>query len=403
MSKERDLVVIRESQEAFIKALAETSELSYDDFIVPRCDTLKSKIEDFPIYVNTDHIVLYYELLFREFINGTLSDKVSSILVLLMSYRPIVYHLLAMHKTESELAEWNNEIMNEIDNTFVGDFKHTRVDELRKTIELSMHKMDVSTITFYHYFIGVHFHRPYIGITLDRAREIVKGAGENITIVSLNATYHLPKHKKSVYVYHQPPDIIGKSFNTKDIIEQFRPIEKIEAECARERYSIEGSLTDKNAFVLKYAPNCCTLISNGEIPLILNANEAQRFIDGALPSTVSLSKEQLLSHASLLYHESLPLILDANESKTDIKLLDAAEVFASIVKPILSKFERMNRHNYRRFCKQLTERMEDEDSFNDIEKKLFLFYIEMYAFIEWNYNEFVSYFWAYFETPLDEE
>lgn len=397
---------IEEAQEKLIKEIAETKELAYEDFIVPRCDELKSKIKGFPtekewpVYINSDPIVLYYELLFREFIEGTnLSNK---LLVLLMTYRPIVYHLLAMKKTESELGEWNEELLKEIDNVFMGDFKHTRVEELKKIIELSTRKIDVSTITFYHYFIGIQFHRPYIGITLQHVREIVR----DVTIVAFNVTYKLPKHKKSVYVYHQPPDIIGKCFNTKEIIDQFHPIEKIEAEAPSEMYSLlDDKISDKNAFVLKYSPDCYTLISNGEIPLILDANETQRFIDGALPSIAHISKERLLSHASLIYHESLPLILDANESKNDITLPEVAEVFSKLIKPILSKFSTMNRHNYRRFCKILNASIDEyaKDSFNECDKRLFLFYIEMYSFIEWNYNEFVSYVWAYFETPIDDE
>ena len=98
--------IVNKHQAALIEEISKHQTLSYQELIISRCETLSAELgAERPIVISDDVVVLYYELLFRDYINGnSLSDET---LILLMSYRPIVYHLESIKRTYKEIEEWN--------------------------------------------------------------------------------------------------------------------------------------------------------------------------------------------------------------------------------------------------------------------------------------------------------
>lgn len=381
--------IVNKHQAALIEEISKHQTLSYQELIISRCETLSAELgAERPIVISDDVVVLYYELLFRDYINGnSLSDET---LILLMSYRPIVYHLESIKRTYKEIEEWNSKLEKTIEAVFDTGFKHARVQLLKQTMKLAAEPLDMSAITYFHYFIGFEFYRPYIGIKLDELKRLT-----DANLIFINITYKLSKHKNYVYTYHQPAITLGKSFMTSADIDAFKPIEKTKTQKYKEMITC-SELADRNVIALRYSDDCFTLLSNGSEIKYFDKKEAERFLDGAISST--LNKEQLESHASAMYHNELPRLLSV-ESKESIQLPDASDVFTKHIKPLLSKFSNMNRNRYRQFIEHLKE---EEIDINKQEKELLILYLSLYTFIDWNYNEFVSYFWAYFEDLADD-
>lgn len=381
--------IVNKHQAALIEEISRHQTLSYQELIIPRCEALSAELgAERPIVISDDVVVLYYELLFRDYINGnSLSNET---LVLLMSYRPIVYHLESIKRTYKEIEEWNSKLEKTIEAIFDTGFKHARVQLLKQTMKLATESLDMSAITYFHYFIGFEFYRPYIGIKLDKLKRLT-----DANLIFINITYKLSKHKNYVYTYHQPDITLGKSFMTSADIDAFKPIEKTKTQKYKEMISYL-ELADRNVIVLRYSDDCFTLLSKGSEIKCFDKKEAERFLDGAISST--LNKEQLESHASAMYHNELPRLLSV-ESKESVQLPDASDVFTKHIKPLLSKFSNMNRNRYRRFIERLKE---EEIDINKQEKELLILYLSLYTFIDWNYNEFVSYFWAYFEDLAED-
>ena len=380
---------VNKHQAALIEEISKHQTLSYQELIIPRCEALSAELgAERPIVISDDVVVLYYELLFRDYINGnSLSDET---LILLMSYRPIVYHLESIKRTYKEIEEWNSKLEKTIEAVFDTGFKHARVQLLKQTMKLAAEPFDMSAITYFHYFIGFEFYRPYIGIKLDELKRLT-----DANLIFINITYKLSKHKNYVYTYHQPDITLGNSFITSADIDAFKPIEKTKTQKYKEMISCP-ELANRNVIALRYSDDCFTLLSNGSEIKYFDKKEAERFLDGAISST--LNKEQLESHASAMYHNELPRLLSV-ESKESVQLPDASDVFTKHIKPLLSKFSNMNRNRYRRFIERLKE---EEIDINKQEKELLILYLSLYTFIDWNYNEFVSYFWAYFEDLADD-
>ena len=407
---------VNKHQAALIEEISKHQTLSYQELIIPRCETLSAELgAERPIVISDDVVVLYYELLFRDYINGnSLSDET---LILLMSYRPIVYHLESIKRTYKEIEEWNSKLERTIEAVFDSGFKHARVQLLKQTMKLAAESLDMSAITYFHYFIGFEFYRPYIGIKLDKLKRLT-----DANLIFINITYKLSKHKNYVYTYHQPAITLGKSFMTSADIDAFKPIEKTKTQKYKEMISCYEQtelgkpseqtelgkpseqtelgkhleLADRNVIALRYSDDCFTLLSNGSEIKYFDKKEAERFLDGAISST--LNKEQLESHASAMYHKELPRLLSV-ESKESVQLPDASDIFTKHIKPLLSKFSNMNRNRYRQFIERLKE---EEIDINKQEKELLILYLSLYTFIDWNYNEFVSYFWAYFEDLAED-
>lgn len=388
--------VISKHQKALADEISKHQKLAYQELIVPRCETLKAELgADRPIVISDDVVVLYYELLFQEYMQQQSLDEKT--LVLLMSYRPIVYHLESIKRTYKEIEDWNSQLEETIDSIFDNEFKHARVQLLKQTMKLAVSHLEMSAITYFHYFIGIEFYRPYIGISRD---ELIKLIGRR-TCAFININYKLAS---DVYVYHQPAITLGNSFMTASDIEAFKPIEKLEATYYKDMITID-ELSDDNVIALRYSDDCFTLISNGSSIRSFNRDEAQRFLDGAINST--LKKEQLETYAASMYHRELPRLL-TNELQSELQnvsldselsLPSASDVFSKHVKPLLSRFTNMTRGKYKRFIDRLQE---IDLGIEKQERDLLMLYLSLYTFIDWNYNEFVSYFWAYFEDLAED-
>lgn len=399
---------INSIKKEFDEILIKGDNFNYDDVIVRLCERLINElgqdISTWPIIKYPSNIIdiyfecLYYYWLINRFksINFPLQQ-----LVILMSYRPIVYHSISMTKTHKELKEWIGEIREIIYELYGKSNKTNLILKFEELLEISTQPIkNISAITYFHYFIGFRFHKSYIGIDKNKLIEIL---GKYDSIIHINITYNLEGYKDNVFVYSEMSDVIGNKFLDPFLVKRFKPIRNVFIDKKpTSMISIEGEIGDINYFVINYNDEIFTLLSKGEELLPFTKIEAERFIDGAIP--LQITNEEYLVYGRNIYHNSLNKIISSVDlSEEDKKVLpNHGKIFIEKIQPHLDYYVENYKINMDIFHKMISDIEKDIDS-NDLhedEKKIFIFYIDMYTFEEFNRNEFISYIMGYFNPEM---
>lgn len=376
-----------EIQQKFEKLIVSGENLDYDSIINPLCEELKSTLDSdiskWPLIYIQDRIVIYYELLYKN--RDKLDDKH---LLLLMPYRPLIYYNKIIKLTYDEAIVWRKKIKRLIPEVFGLGFSGERLVKFKELMKLSKKKLDVSPITFFHYFIGFEFSNKYIGLTKDELLSITEG--KNIIYININYM-----NKKDVYSYRQVTEAMGQKLLTLEVAKNFHPIVVTKLKEDYPKEMISGTVKDENYAAINYDNEHFTLISNGDELQIYTKDEMRRFINGALPITIN--DEDFEIYAKLMYHNTIPKIV--TPLSIDVKLPDAAKIYNERIRNMIDRYLPMNQNKYRQFIKQVESSITTEDM-NENEKKLFIFYLDTYTFLEFNVYEFVSYLWGYFDPNL---
>ena len=374
---------MEEIQQKFEHLISEGSNLDYDNIIVPLCNELEDKIghdtTTWPIVYMQDRVVIYYELLYRN--RNKLNEDQE---LLLMTYRPLIYYIKMLHMTYDEANTWRKDIKKRIPEVFGNGFAGERLVQFQELMKLSKKKLDMSPITYFHYFIGFKFSNKYIGLTSTELKEL---CGEtNIIYINISCG-----QKHDVYTYRQVTERMGFKLLTEETAKNFNPI-IITPLKDYPKEMITGSVADSNYIAINYDNTHYTLLSNGDEMLALDKATTQRFIDGALPVTINDAEYE--TYAKLMYHNAIPKIVAPVE--IDAKLPDAAKIYNDYIRSLIDKYGDMNQNTYREFVRDVADAI-PSDVMDTNDKKLFIFYLDTYTFLEFNMYEFVSYLWGYFD------
>lgn len=376
-----------EIQQKFEKLIVSGENLDYDSIINPLCEELKSSLDadisKWPLIYIQDRVVIYYELLYKN--RDRLDDKH---LLLLMPYRPLIYYYQIMKLTYEEATSWRKKIKQLIPEVFGVGFSGERLIRFKELMKLSKKKLDVSPITFFHYFIGFKFSNKYIGLTKDELQTVIEG--KNIIYININC-----KNKKDVYSYRQVTEAMGRKLLTLEVAKNFHPIIIASLKDDYPKEMITGNTEDENYVAINYDNEHFTLISDGDELKTYTKDETNRFINGALPITIN--DEDFEIYAKLMYHNTIPKIV--TPINIEAKLPDAAKIYNERIRNMIDSYLPMNQNKYRQFVKEVESSITTEDM-NENEKKLFIFYLDTYTFLEFNVYEFVSYLWGYFDPSL---
>lgn len=383
---------INKAQAQLEKHLAELSLLDYDTIITPACTELIKALGDvsrWPIRKDCAIIDIYRECLFYRWIFK--HDLTDELLTLLMIYRPIVYHLVSITKTESELSVWKASIRKQIDDLYGEQISNERVQAMREILDLGDEEIDVSAITYFHYFIGMEWSEQFVGIDKETLEKTI---GDRDSLLHINITYKLPFHDKRCYVYRPTNIVFAKTLLSSDNVRAFQPIVEKEIKVPpTSRTTLEGKVGARNYAAIDYSNGYYSLLSKNNEPMIFTANEIERLKEGALP-VYEFNVNDLHAYAINEFNKSLPRLV-AGEPIDKDELMDGSKIYAECIRPILDRYDEMTYERLAQFAKEVEraigERMKPE------EKAIFIFYISNYDIGVWNKNVFISYIWSYFE------
>lgn len=383
---------INKAQEQLDKHLAELSLLDYDAVITPACTELikaLGAVKDWPVRKECAVIDIYRECLFYRWIFKR--DLTDELLTLLMIYRPIVYHLVSITKTQSELSAWRVSIREQINDLYGVEISNERVQAMREILDLGDEEIDVSAITYFHYFIGMEWSEQFVGIDKEALERIV---GNRDSLLHINITYNLPFHDKRCYVYRPTNIVFAKTFLSSDNVRAFQPIvEKEITTPPTSRTTLEGKTGEHNYAVIDYANGYYSILAKNNEPRVFTANEIERLQEGALP-IYEFNINDLHAYAINEFNKSLPRLV-AGEPIDKDELIDGARIYAECIRPILDRYDEMTYEKLARFSKEVEQAIGDR--MKPEEKAIFIFYIANYEIGAWNKNVFISHIWSYFE------
>lgn len=364
---------IEEIQRKFEDSLSKPN-LNYDSTVLKRCEKVLSLIgkepKKWPKILHTRNLIdIYYETLYYFYVLNVHSDIIKDIpietLIILMSYKPLVYFIQLMNKTYDEAEKFKNDIFESIMYHYGSGNYMKNLNDLIEIIKLEpIPKEELSAISYFHYFIGFKFPENFIGI-----KEIPKDDKGSLVV---NITYNLKYHEKNVYVYHQNKERIGTSFLTTDIMKRFNPIELVEIKEPPKKLFEKIDIRDENRVVLRYNDENFTIPEG-----FLSREEAEKFVGGAIP--IQISTEDLMSYASNRYYNLLPQLVYADIDKTKLKLPKYGFVFHEVISPIYEYYSQMKKFDYKTFIQKVLVQLK-KGYIDKREAPVFDFYLTNYHY-----------------------
>lgn len=380
---------IEEIQNKFNKNLS-SKNLNYDNVIIPLCEELLKAIgknpSTWPIILNTKNIIdIYYETIYYFYVIN-IHDKIIKnipiqLMIELMSYKPLIYFINLMSRTYEEIENYKKELLNSITDTYGKNNYNKRISDLIELINLeSINYEKLSAISYFHYFIGFEFEAENIG---------VKNIPNDKGYIIVNITYNMKYNEESTYVFRKSKERIGLKFLTEDVMEKFKPIEKIKTHNPKKLIE-KTNIKEENYIIFKYNNENFTVAKN-----ILNENEAKRFIKGAIP--IFITTEDFISYSSNLYYNNLQYLISINNLNDNIKLPKYNKIYYEVISPIYEYYSDAKHFNYIKFVEKIIKHL-NKDYINEKEIPLLTFYLLNYNYTDdFNFIDFLAYLKEFIE------
>jgi len=395
---------INEIQKKFTEKITKSSNLSYMETVIPLCKEIIAKIglntNTWPIIKTYDDVDIYGECLYYFYTVNKPKTFPFDLLVLLMVYRPFIYHTIVLSTTYKDLSDLNKKILEKLSELYGNDIVTGKVNYLRELIDLSEKDLEnISPITYFHYFIGFKFNKKYIGINKSEIDIFQKE--RNCGFISVNVCNNY--NQSDVYIYRNSTINIGNEFLTTKLVEKFKPIEKtiIPKDYPKSNITLIGNVENNNTFaILNYNNNDFTILCGEDSePYKFTNVEMENFINGGLPNLITLENYKL--YAEQMYYRSLNNLIKTKEYEDEVNpihlIVNANDVF-QIINPILDKYRKapMNKHVFDKMINSMKTELEKNKKMDINERKLFIFYASCYPYENFHTNEFISYLNNYF-------
>lgn len=413
---EEKLEMINKTQKKLDEILSRGDNYDYDEIIINLCENLVSQLghdlSTYPVKRSIEIIDIYYECLYHFWVMNRKIRFPLKLLIMLMSYRNIIYYSILLTKTYEDGKKWREQIYEEIYDMF-GNDKPYSINKFVELIKLSDIDIEnTSAITYFHYFVGFKFNKKYIGIDKET---LLKYIGKYDSIIFINITYNSKFHNDSVYVYRDIDTKFGEKLIDKESIEKFKPMFPVEiSNKPTSLVTIDGNIGDVNFVVINYNNEYFTILSNNEEILKFNKFETEKFINGGIPNFIT--NEEYLDHAKLMFFQSINRVIapiNINESTELGSILPDHRNIYRKIQPILDFYinnnDLNNKNTFHSMIQEINEKIDVEEVrmepegrsdgtgclMDENDKKLFIFYLDMYEFEEFRKQEFVSYLFSY--------
>lgn len=388
-------------QKDFEEMMSKTSDYSYAYTIVPFCKRMLDFLGDdpfkWPILTEFHLIDIYYETIYHYYTLHIDKPFPFKLLVLLMLYRPFIYHVACITKQYNEIEKFNERICKEIDVLFKKRLDNERVVNLKEIMNMRHISTDkLSSIAYLHYLVGFKFNKSMVGI--DKERVINLAHDNHANIIYINILHNLPFHDKTVYVYRESTEKIGFQFLVPEVVKKYKPIEltSVPETYKFDRLFDYENVTEANMFVINYNDHDFTVLTKDNEPYILNQKQSQRLMNGALPMLIS--NEDFINYAEQSYHKLIPRFVTSEKIEIKEELPRFAEIYNEYIRLLLDSFIIENKLHLSRFCDRLSEVLDGH--INKTEKDLFVFYCRLYSWSgPMDKHMFVEYMKSYFDPP----
>lgn len=394
---EEKISVIRNK---FVDLISQGTNLSYIDTVLPLCREIISVIgydaTKWPVIKIFDKVDIYGECLYYFYTVNNPVNFPFELLVILMIYRPFIYHVISLTKTYKELQTFNTQIFEEINVLYGNDFSSEEINYLKKIIELGSEPLEnMSAITYFHYFIGFQFSKKYISLTQQELDAIIPNRN---SLVQINICHNY--HQNEVYIYKDLGTTIGGSFLTTDVAKNFRPIiqSTIPNDYPKQMYTVNGEFGEKNYCVLNYDNKYFTLLSDAEgNPYVFSKSAIERLIAGGLPNQIKL--ESYTVYAETIYYNSLEKYITPIEYEDEKNVIPRADTVFNTIRQVLYRYrtEEINKTIFERIIDKIRKSVYAINDLHIDEKKLFVFYASCYPMENFKMNDFIRYLGEYFE------
>ena len=394
---------IQEYRQKLSDKIATSDNLSYIDTVIPLCKELLDEIghdpKQWPKILTFDTVDIYGECLYYHYTVNNDDEFPFELLVLLMLYRPFIYHCVCVTKTYDELSVFNDKINEVISSMYGTEFLPEYVKQFRQLMEIGDETIeDLSAITYFHYFIGFQFDTNYIGLTLNEVNRLIP---QRDCLIKINICYNY--HSNEVYTYHSVSGNIGNELLTPDTVKAFVPIEKhkIPTDYPEKYVSIDsptGALGNENYAVLNYDNEHFTILTHevdGKTePYKFDKSTASKLMKGGLPNQISLEAYRV--YAENMYYKSLNQYI-AKTTIPNVKVPDESLIFEKI-RPIIQEFQDkyVSKSLFTKMINRIDAKLGEMKDVPKNERKLFVFYAKCYNSDTFHVNDFIRYLDTYF-------
>lgn len=364
---------IHDLQTEFVNDLRrDGSTIDYDHAVVSACDKLMRDLPKdktiWPVIEPTSTIDMYYECLYYVFM--LTNDLPIDLLVRLMEYRPFVYNIIMTQLQYDEIDRFHEQIKS-----ILGD----RDSILRERMNMNIHPDDMSTLSYCHYLIGF----TWSDKSLEPNTLLI-----NITYKDINPDPSI--YWKSLHIGNDKVNDLpkyGKEFLTPALVDAFKPVDKIHSDTIS-RFNLWDGTKITDPQFMSEPIHVALHYGDGYVRVMdqdLTIEQANRFIRGALPRLLPTS--EYLNYARNDYYANVGEVLSYASSESSSMTI--SEFTQSYLRVYMNDD---TSHLDKKWLNWLKDKLPDGP-----EKDLFLFYLSLYDYSEFNYVDYIAYVKAYLE------
>ena len=324
-----------------------------------------------PFYLyNGAGVCLYYECLWKYYSEIAYVDKHAKqlrdeLLILLMCYRPLTYHMSTIQLRYQELDEFNDHLLSILDEHHVATSQAIRLRELIKFNKPSV--SDLSSLAFFHYFLNFNFDVNLVGI--DKQTMLLNRKSGGLIVV--NATFNDVYNSHSTYIYRKSSERLGQLLLTPESITKFAPIVRVESLKRNDRAWIEIELRDEeNQVALQYSDDVFTLSTS-----LLNRDDAVAFLEGGA-IRIPFPAEKLKRYTTNEFFSLLTRNLTSTVEKPMI-FSNFGKFVWEIINPIFDAHS-LTSFDYDQFTTNVIKSLSEKQFLPELELKAFNTYLGVY-------------------------